>query len=173
MVAFWGPVPNVDYTAVYAAIISTIALIWNIADALLGKMVRIKVRAGMSIQFVQVPGIGTGPASPVVNVSITNLSLFDVFIDKPLLELPEEIDGHKRYGICSFGNTTQYPARIGPRERICLNVEARAMIGLLEKCKNRNGAIRFSVEDTSGKKFYSNRIAISRILDLASMNFEQ
>lgn len=112
-----GNLEATDVVALYAALISTITLIWNIINGILEKMPRVNVRAGIYASVIGTPGIGVAQGSSGIKLSITNLSHFDINILEPLIELPERIDNHRFYGVYNSNNPIKYPINIGPRER--------------------------------------------------------
>ena len=64
-----------DPIACYAAIISTIALLWNIIDAILEKLPRLKVRIIPIWSAPVIHGVGiVGPPKNMLTTEVTNIS---------------------------------------------------------------------------------------------------
>jgi hypothetical protein len=167
MVIYGHKISVTDCIAFYAALISTITLVWGIANAILEKMARLRIRAGIFAQFVAIPGVTAGPASWVIGVTITNISIYDIYVMKPRIGLPKKYEGSNYISVFSMQDTTQYPVCIKSREQFQIYEDISGQfVGILNQC-NANKTIRFRVEETTGKVFYSNKLKISRIIEMS------
>lgn len=155
-----------DMIALYAAIISTMALLWNIINSILEKLPRIKVYAGISARFFNVVGVGVSPPEFIIAIKITNLSTYDMYIEEPSIKLPEKIDEvHDSLFVTSFHENIRYPAVIKPREQLNVYIKiSPELIEKLKKIKRKRSMIRIKVEDTTGKVFYSNKLSVEKII---------
>lgn len=165
-----------DVIAFYAATIASITLLWNIANAILEKMSRLKVTISIKIKMIGAPGIGIiNDPSYVLSIIATNLSPYDLYISKPkiqgkgFLPFPRKIEGHSVFYITKLsGEAAQYPFHLKPREQFETDIEIRGQFLETIKKYKRRDKLRIIITDTAGKKFYSNTIKIEHFLNLES-----
>lgn len=160
-----------DVIALYAALISTVTLIWNISNAILEKLPRVSVQLSCNAKIPFIPGVAVGKPNNILTIKITNKSIFDIYIKRPGIKFQEKIDGHDCYYVTPLNESVTYPIHIKPREQYCTDIDLGSnILNLLLKCKNQNGNIRIMVTDTTDKIFYSNKISIKHIIHLSKMN---
>lgn len=151
-----------DIIASYAAIVSTIALIWSIFNSIIEKVSRVEVKIGVHMR-ISVPDFGR--MNSIIKVAAVNKSIYDLYINVPIIKLPVKVDNKNRYTMTNLDNPVNYPILIKPREQHEMDIElGMNLINLLKNCKSPGKKIRFEITDTTGKKFKSNKIKISNIL---------
>lgn len=160
-----------DIISIFAVAISIISLIWNIVNATLEKLPRAKVQLSSIAKMIAIPGIGVGKPRYFLMITVTNKSNFNLYINIPHIKFKEKIDNHDSYSITSKNNPVDYPVCIKPREQYKIEIDLNEnILNLFLKCKNKNGNIRIKINDTTNKNFYSNKMSIKYIINLAKIN---
>lgn len=166
-----------DIIALYAAFISTVTIMWNIINSIIEKTTRVKINIGINTQFTGVAGVGIiGSPKLVLSIIVTNISPFDLYIGKPMLQgkgfgpIPRKIEGHNGYYVTKPNE--YYPLHLKPREQFKTDIEINdKFLEMIKKYKKRD-RLRVRIADTAGKAFYSNKIYMQRFLSLERVNKE-
>lgn len=148
--------------AVYGALISTIALLWNIISAIRKSKAKLKVSANFGLQF-----IGDRFATPLssqkatLNVVITNIGPTTRYINRPFFKLSRKIDGESAFETLTPEET--FPTKIEPGEvyKKTFGLESLNR-DLFAKLREKDSMV-FVVTDTLGKTFISKPLEIRSI----------
>ena len=65
-----------DIIAIYAAIISTITLVWTIINAIIEKLPRIKINIDIKATLELASGVEAGPISYVIDIKVIYIFLY-------------------------------------------------------------------------------------------------
>lgn len=160
-------IKNADTSVIvsmYAAIISTMALAWNIATFILGKLSRLKVNIDFNIekialkyndQFEEV----NGPYS--LTATIVNKSSHIKYIKNIKIRLPYKSTHGKLVPLHKVND--KFPKEIKPEEQIKISYAIHPSMDFLfegyKENKFRN-KFRLLVYDTKGEKYKSNKIKV-------------
>ena len=138
---------QVDYVAIYAAVISTITLVWNIINSIIDKTSRLDVKASFHDSFISIGNKNIdGPRS--MKVSIVNKSNRVKYVKSINIKLPYKTSFGKYCNLYKMGQNSAIA--IKPEEEYVeeykLNHSAMWMFeGYAE------GKFRIIVHDTTGK----------------------
>lgn len=157
----YGSLRNI--ATIYAAIVSTIALCWNIFDSLRKNRGKIKLswQYGIMQQFTN----SGDPREqiPIINLTVTNLSLNKRYVQKPRIVPSRKINGLSELVIIQMDDNTVYPCALEPgaqREwnyRIC-----DLFAGDLGKLGDSD-KFWFKSTDSMGKSYKSKRLRVKAI----------
>lgn len=121
---------------------------------------KIKVIIGISHQMAQ--GLGSVTMlAPLLTVTITNRDRIVRYIQNPSIQLPRKIDGYRQFGIPALKGV--YPKRLEPGEQHNVEFDTIAIYNQLLVRLQPNDKIEIIASDTSGKKYYSNKMKVSNI----------
>ena len=157
-----------DIIALVALGISIITLIWNIANSIIEKTARIKIRIGRCLDFSLIVGSDTpDKLKPSLTITVINISPFNLYITKPMFQgirfrfFPVKFKGYE--GLYLTKANENYPIYLKSRDQYATNVEVNETISqMLDNFGNKN-KLRVRIMDTTGKKFYSNKISINEL----------
>ncbi len=147
----------------YAAIVSTVALIWNIVVLIRNKRIKLKINYKFLQTFTKDVLNNFSPISPELGIEITNLSDNDVYIKV----ISVDFCGKKIN--CEFGDnipaltfldTTKkikYPYCLKHGELLKDNFDINSLCKEIGKNLKLNDKIRVLVYDTLGRKHFSKK----------------
>lgn len=153
----------------YAALISTIALAWNITNSILDKIERITVKAGFYTtmvidnngELIQGPGL--------LEISIVNETKRVKYVKVPQIKLDYnhgwDMKGNDKgnhvVNLNLRGSKITYPLEIKPESEITLKYPfSNESKWIYEKSRN-NSIFRVIISDTIGKKYKSKKLKIT------------
>ena len=151
----------------YAAIISTITLIWNIANAILSKVSRFDVK----VTFYDMV-IGNEMMQPIMgpknmNISIVNKSNKNKYIQAIKIKLPYKT----KFGSCCglYKENLKLPIEVKPEEEIVLKYKLNLSAGWMFE-NYKEDKCRFVIVDTIGKKYKSKKIKMNLLKNAYDFN---
>ncbi|NOR44789.1 MAG: hypothetical protein GQ534_04315 [Candidatus Delongbacteria bacterium] len=163
----------IPWIAGYAAIISTIALFWNILVFILQNKQKIKVSAYFTGSFEQSMGTGiTSDTSWNLSVEIVNLSKTKKFIKRPALLFPKNTTGTRNFQWLSPNDKTNYPKALEPAESCSVHMKIggdKDLLDIINKTKTINKKLQIVVKDNLNKEYKSNKISIKDIADYCDL----
>ncbi|MDB2104004.1 hypothetical protein PMW00_13360 [Clostridium paraputrificum] len=152
----------------YAAIISTIALIWNIINSILDRLDRIKVsvRFNRTILGCENEKIEEGPDLMVI--SVVNKSARVKYIKAPSLKLSyhhgnklSEKEDDTIVTLYNIKKRINYPLEIKPESEITLEYPFQANSNWIFNNSHESSKFKVVITDTVNKKYNSKRIKLS------------
>jgi hypothetical protein len=147
-------------TSVYAAVISSAALGWNIYDAAQKNKGKLKVDAALKFLITSHPLLET-TTEPILSISVTNRGLSPRHIERPIIHVSEEIEGKKDLIFVRFDDMRNFPFELASGKQFIIEFKLRDLNeGILSKLP-RNANFQIVIKDTHGKRYYSKRIAKS------------
>lgn len=160
----------------YAAIISTIALVWNIVNSILEKLSRIKVEAKFFDSFFGSSDNGEIiRGATVLSITITNASKKIKYINRPKLKLSyKALFANKKMdevNLIELKNKTIWPIELKPEFTVTLNYPLRkeGTEWFLSSDKDKEN-FKVIVTDTVNKKYYSKKIKINLLRNVVQNN---
>ncbi len=144
--------------ALYAAVISTLVLIWRLIEFYFEKAGRIRVRLKYITQIPVSFSYELGVPVLYLSVIITNFSNHRRSIERPSFQTDIMMENKNKFSFIDFTDSTHYPISLDPGERREINYNK---ITIDEKF-NKIGVkkIRVFIEDTLDKSYHSNWISI-------------
>lgn len=162
----------------YAALISTIALVWNIINSILEKMKTINVQAQFNTTMVvnDYREVVQGPA--LLEISIVNETNRIKYIKVPQIKLDYNhgwilLEGKKKDNIVNLflsGSKINYPLEIKPESEITLKYPFSSESKWIYEKSKKNSKFNVIITDTIGKKYKSKRIKISNLKNCIDYN---
>lgn len=150
------------YIAGFAALISLIALIWNIANAILAKTAKLRIDFSVVQQMKVDPINGVGNPLPFFDIKITNIGAGIRYIKTPMFVFDRPIEKlkpeTKKYTVINMHQPTSYPLELTIGKEHNYSV---AIIGFVNRFSGQlktNDKVRIEVQDTHNKKYYSKKI---------------
>jgi len=176
-----------DIAIIYASVISTVSLIWNIYSETQKRKRKLNVELTTHI-FIELEPLTPLVKIPIIRLTITNTGSIPIYIERPSFKLRfgkskdlkskyfQIIPDPALYGIKATlfeGQNFKYPLKIEPGERKVIDFDALSLLERLRenfeiRWKRLNG-IRVIVQDTYGKKFSSNFISLKQVENLAEI----
>ena len=166
----------------YAAIISTIALVWNIVNSILEKLSRIKVEAKFFDSFFGSSDNGEIiRGATVLSITITNASKKIKYINRPKLKLSykalfankkmDEVNLIELKNKTIFENAINFLLKLKPEFTVTLNYPLRkeGTEWFLSSDKDKEN-FKVIVTDTVNKKYYSKKIKINLLRNVVQNN---
>jgi hypothetical protein len=148
--------------AVYGALISTIALLWNIISAIRKSRAKLRVRVHFGLRFLG-DRLATplGDQKPTLTVVITNMGSTTRYINRPFFKVSRKIEGERAFETLTPEET--FPTKIEPGEvyKKTFGLESLNR-DLLAKLRDKD-SMAFVVTDTLGKIFVSKPLEIHSI----------
>lgn len=148
--------------SVYATLIATSVLFWNIYTYLNDRKARLEVNQQKIYQYA-VNGQGGISQShiEVLKVSITNKGKSERYIEKPLFEINGQNTQYNRFTtLTKVDINTTYPMTIKPGERKEYNVALESIKDEMIKAKGAT-KVKAIIKDTHGKQFASKWLKIA------------
>lgn len=145
-----------DYLGIYAAIISSILLLWELFKYFHDKRSKMLV-TGSIRDSLPIDHYGR-PMEWQKNffIEVTNRGNYSRFIHKPSFESDVK-KGNKFFSVIDLHDKKKYPYPLSPGEVYSYYFEVDGFAKAKEQGASK---IRISVYDTNGKKYYSNWIDI-------------
>ena len=114
----------INITTLYAALILTITLVWNIVNAIMEKRSKLKISISANLNLTGIIGRGfIGPPTNILSIVVTNMSSFGLYVNKPMFQgtiigpFSRKIDGCNGFYSTDFsGKEKNYPLNIKPKE---------------------------------------------------------
>lgn len=155
------------YIAGFAALISTISLLWNIINALLSRKSKINIDFTIHHQMVAHPLGGLSNVIPVFSLTITNVGMMTRYINSPTFTFwrgKELISKNERkFQVIDLQNTISYPIKleVGNEHTTTTNV-----YNFWDKFKDQcrgNEKLWIEVTDTHKKRYKSNKLKFKEL----------
>ncbi|MPW25963.1 hypothetical protein GC105_09185 [Alkalibaculum sp. M08DMB] len=158
--------------AIYAAVVSTITLVWTIIIQILEKVPRVKISANVYAGREALEGKGVLYADYAIGIRVTNKSIYDIYITQIYVKLAEKVDGDTKYMISPKKGNLEYPIQLKSRDQFIIAVELDTMWDLFRSSNNKDKKIRIMAMDTTDKEFKSNKIELNirELMVLAEKN---
>jgi hypothetical protein len=155
------------YIAGFAAIISTISLLWNIFNAIISKLANMKVDFTIVQQMIADPKNGLGNPIPYFSILITNIGANKRFIKNPVFYFDKYKKGitgkEKRFQVIDVIKTTQYPIELEVGKEFNYTVNIANFLENFKGQLSTKEKIRIEVTDTHGKTYRSKKMKLSII----------
>lgn len=149
---------TIDPVAFYAAVISTITLIWNITNAILEKMSKLDIEMKVHSNFITMSDGRVIDAPESITISVVNRSNRNKYIKGICLKLPFKTALGSNM-VKQQNLKVSYPIEIKPE---CEYIETiypnDSWNWVLENYKN--GSFRAIVYDTTNKKYKSKKMKV-------------
>jgi len=157
--------------AIYAAIVATVSLLWNIIVSIKNNIRKIKVVVTPRMAFSKDQQFGTySPSVGILKVQATNYTKEDIYIKSWSIILSNKIDlmKHKTNEICCFDEfgTIEYPYQLKKGDVFSDISNVSSIINAIGKKISSNSKMQVCVYDTFGKKYKSGKFIYKIILDL-------
>ena len=172
-----------DLALIYAGIVSTISLVWNIINEF--RKERRKLKINISLRNILVEELTlTGDIRdreypPALSVEITNIGKVKLSFDRPTFQLKfAKLEGQNYFSVFSRdisdniykGHNINYPVQISPGDppfKVDYNTGS-LYEQVIQKIKNENKFYRFSklriiIYDEKGKKYKSKWVYLKEI----------
>ncbi|WP_462392155.1 hypothetical protein [Clostridium cadaveris] len=156
--------------SIYAAIISTITLIWNILNSILDKMSRIEVNANFyTTMAFKDSELEQGPG--VLQIAILNKSKRIKYIKIPQLELSynhgldlgEDDKKKNMVNLYLAGINLTFPIEMKPESEIILKYPLGKGSEWIYKNAKENDTFRVVIKDTTKKEYKSNHLQVKEL----------
>lgn len=148
--------------AIYAAIIATATLGWNIINAIIKNKAKLKVEHSFGVHFIQTSYASSGPQNPYLAVTITNIGSTIRYLIRPLIKIPKKINGEDIFHFATPDE--KFPIKLVPGEIYEYSFDMETLdVNLLRKI-DYNGKIQVIACDTLNKKYFSDKIEINSIV---------
>ena len=157
--------------AIYAAIVGTISLIWNITNHIINKKRKLKVIYKHNQKFNNIMGAGFYPFTAILIVEATNIGNEGLHIKTVTLKFRNKkikLMG-KMTNELSFIDPTgriKYPYYLGRGEIFKDVLPVKNILGSINEQLFPNDKICFFLEDTLGKKYKSQYFKYGTLFDL-------
>lgn len=154
----------------YAALISTITLVWNIINSILNNIDKIVVNAGFNISTIvnENGELIQGPC--ILTVSIVNESKRMKYIKIPSLKLSyhhgnkiNENDNDDIVNLHFKSNKIKFPLEIKPESEIKLEYPLGAGCDWFLENSTERSTFRILITDTVNKKYKSKKLKLSKL----------
>ncbi|MDP2208639.1 MAG: hypothetical protein Q8K98_07675 [Bacteroidota bacterium] len=123
---------------------------------------KLKVKLSLTVEIVQIAE-RFGPSTPMLTVRITNAGKCDINVRHLFIVTSKKIRDTKFFQVHKKDPTFQLPFELLPRHERSIPLRSQDLSEhILANLKERN-TIRVAVEDTLGKKYYSNRFTVRQI----------
>jgi len=155
------------YIAAFAAIISTIALLWNIANAILGRKAKLRVELTVIQQMAVDPVQGLGNPIPKFDITITNVGALTRNIRAPMFQFRRKKEGladrAKRFQVIDMTAPTTYPLELRPGQQYNYKVGVQGFVQHFKGQLSTKERIRIEVQDTHNKRYHSRRMSLRAV----------
>lgn len=159
----------------YAAVISTITLIWNIVNTIIDKLSIIEIKSSTFISaFTVVESNESIIGAEVLCISIVNSSKKVKYINRPKFKLSykailgnEELD---EVNLINLQKKETWPIALKPEEEIVLNYPLRDGTEWFLTDESKNATFKVMVKDTINKTYYSKKLKVKLIKNIVSHN---
>jgi len=153
-----------NIATIYAAMVATIALCWNIFDAIRKNRGKIKLswQYGIMMKPFSISG-DAGEQIPIINLTITNLSLNKRYIQKPRIVPSRKVNGFPELVVLQLDDKTNYPYALEPGAQFERNYQIRDLFAcdLGKLCDSDK--FWFIITDTMGKRYKSKKLRVKNI----------
>lgn len=139
---------------IYAACISTIALVWNIVYAIIDKSSRIRVVVEFRTAFTGSLSGETIVGPTVLFVRMVNKSNAIKYVSNIQIKLPYKTSGGNYYAL--FNHDTIFPIELAPQQEFVYKMKLSDPSKILLE-NYREGKCSVIINDTISKKYRSNR----------------
>lgn len=141
----------------YAAIISTITLIWNIANSIISKMSRMSVKVSFHDTLIGNQFMEPVKGNRTMRVSVVNKSNKTKYIQVVNLELPYKTKFGKISGL--YNIDSKFPKEVKPEEEIKIDYVLNTTASWIFE-NYQEGDFKIFIVDTTGKKYKSNKVKL-------------
>ena len=163
--------------SIYAAIISTIALLWNIINSILDKMSRLEVKSEFYTTMI-FPGSNAEQGPGLMQITIVNKSKKTKYIKTPQLQLSYNHgwnntngDKHKnRVNLCMIADKRTYPLEMKSESELILKYPFDKASEWICKESSNNSKFKVIITDTTGKEYKSKSLSINELKNCINHN---
>jgi len=154
--------------AIYAAIIATGSLAWNIINLLLGKTRKLKVEYCCYIYKDE--NNNFAPIVSTVELKITNIGNDKLFINDIILLLCNnkiKIEGKSTNKISSIylNHNYKFPHKLEKGDVCQISIKIKYIINIINNKIVNNKKVRFLIKDTFGKEYKSSKILYDELIN--------
>lgn len=161
--------------AIYAAIMATISLLWNIISSVLTNKNKVKIDVNFSQAWAQDAYGEQTPVFPLFDIKITNQSNKTKIIKKPSMYTSRAIEftginKTNKFQVINRLKNDSYPKELKAGEIIEENIDVLTLIKTFEGKINNNDKIWFVINDTTDKYYKSKKYQFKKITDLLELS---
>ncbi|GHU83711.1 hypothetical protein FACS189468_9060 [Spirochaetia bacterium] len=161
--------------AIYAAIVSTISLFWNIVLNIQNRKRRVKLTFSFSFEFSQ--NMVTGEMSKpdaLIAVDAVNFSKENVHLIKPYLKLNRKMDftdlTANQLEIVKFNGKNVYPFLLSKGQVLKEGIHISSLLATFDSIKKKNNIkMRIEIKDTLGKIYHSKWFTYKKLSEMLSV----
>ena len=157
--------------AVYAAVIGTTGLGWNIARSVIQSRSKVRVECVFNQSFESIPAIQyASDFLPVLTARITNIGKVDRSINNPAIQFTKRftrlgVETDTLEAVSLRKQQIQFPLRLRPGDVFKKDMNADSLYSNIHNDIPDKEKFRILVSDTIGKKYYSAWHSVSKISD--------
>lgn len=160
------------FVLIYSALVATIALTWNIINAVLKNRGKIEVQC-VNMMLFRTGLLKANHLPPILNITVTNRGYDVRHIQQPVLETSIRIQGTKLFSLIDFGGKFEFPVKLKRGEEFKMPLDIRELDESIFKYTQRNHILwriayyiypparpyfRIIVEDTIEKRYVSQKM---------------
>lgn len=150
------------FMTIYAAVIATIALLWNIFSTIAKSRARLKVAANFGLRFLgDQHGIPLSAQEPTLKVVITNTGSITRFVGRPFFEVSRKLNGDNQFETLTVDQN--FPVKIEPGEVFEQTYDLGSLNTEILQRLEPSDKLHFIVKDSLGKRFMSRKLKIKLI----------
>jgi len=149
--------------SIYAALVASIALIWNIYEAIIKNKGRLHVDASIKFQIIAHPLMET-TTRPIINIKVTNRGQNSRYIQRPSIETNKLIDGKNGFVYVSTDDYTKFPYELNPGSQFETKIDLHNIFNDKLSRLSKNDYFHIEVADTHEKTYKSKRISMKDAL---------
>ena len=156
--------------AIYAAVVATGTLVWNMVRATRENRKVVRLDVGFSQSWVQ-QGSVQSPTFANVTLRIRNHSKSNVFINRPTFIVPKEIDtGIGKSDRLENPGTGTFPKELKPGEPIKIEYRIKPLIDIIGNQLDSKDKILIEVTDSFDHVYRSNKKRYQIFKDQAKLS---
>ncbi len=138
--------------SIYAAIISTVVLIWRLYEFYYDRKSRLEVKIRRNTKIPVSANLNFGESKMYLTTTIVNVGKPKRLIEQPIFMGNKKVDNQKYFNYLSFTNVAKYPIALDSGEKY----EYEVANDVIEDLKAKGiSKIRAVIRDTHGKSHYS------------------
>jgi hypothetical protein len=154
------------YISIYAAIVATVALVWNIVSVIRNRQGRVKISVGLNFAFDAYGGSGKiAGQKTVIGIKLTNKSENSRVLNEPYVEFKKPLGEKGRFmQLTPLDMIGTYPKELKRGETFSYSID---VIGLIEDVFPQtvdSNEYRFIVKDTMDVIYKSNFISVKETI---------
>lgn len=159
----------------YAAIVSTITLVWNIINSINQNKSKIKVFTYFTTSFEHSPMLRvTSEVIWNLTIDIINHSKYKKYIEQPLIKFPEMIDGENKFKVTDLKKVINYPQELEPGQKFQTDIRpCESLLNLINQLSKDNLKFQVLIKDTQGKEYFSKKIKLKDLKAKCEVNISK